>query len=52
MILATLVAIAATLVQVAWVWARHREVDYSVSCVLIVVFGGPSLLQHEEVFIK
>lgn len=52
--LATLVAIAATLVQVAWVWARHRKVDTMlwVSLVLIVVFGGATLFLHDEAFIK
>lgn len=52
--LATLVAIAATLVQVAWVWLRHHKVDAMlwVSLVLIVVFGGATLFMHDEAFIK
>ncbi len=52
--LATVVAIAATFGQIAWVWLRHRKVDTMlwVSLVLIVVFGGATLLLHDETFIK
>ena len=52
--LATLVAIAATIGQVAWVWLRTRRVDAMlwVSFVLIVVFGGANLFLHDEAFIK
>ena len=39
---ATAVAIAATFVQIGWVWFRHRKVDNMlwVSFAIIVVFGG------------
>jgi len=52
--LATVVAIAATVGQIAWVWLRHRKVDTMlwISLVLIVVFGGATLLLHDENFIK
>jgi len=52
--LATLVAIAATLLQVGWVWLRRRKVDTMlwVSFVLIVVFGGATLFLQDEAFIK
>ncbi|HEX8989368.1 MAG TPA: septation protein A [Rhodocyclaceae bacterium] len=51
---ATGVAIAATFAQIGWVWFRHRKVDNMlwVSLVLIVVFGGATLLLHDETFIK
>lgn len=52
--LATLVAILATLLQVGWVWMRHRKVDAMLwlSFVLIVVFGGATLFLQDETFIK
>jgi intracellular septation protein len=52
--LATLVAIAATFVQIGWVWLRHRKVDTMlwVSLGLITVFGGLTLFLHDETFIK
>lgn len=52
--LATLVAIAATVGQLAWVWFRHRKIDTMlwVSFGLIVVFGGATLFLQDENFIK
>ena len=52
--IATAVAIVATVVQVAWVWYRHGKVDGMlwVSFGVIVVFGGLTLLLHDETFIK
>ncbi len=52
--LATLVAMLATFVQIGWVWLKHRKVDAMlwVSLALIVVFGGATLLLHDETFIK
>jgi len=52
--LATVVAIAATFMQIGWVWIKHRKVDTMlwVSLGLIVVFGGATLLLHDETFIK
>jgi intracellular septation protein len=51
---ATAVAIAATLVQVAWVAFRHRKVDTMlwVSLGVIVVFGGATLVLHNQKFIQ
>ena len=51
---ATMVAIAATFVQVGWVWLRHRRVEtmHLVTLGLIVVFGGATLYLHDEQFIK
>lgn len=51
---ATGVAIAATLIQVAWMAFRHRKVDAMlwVSLGLIVVFGGATLLLHDQTFIQ
>ena len=51
---ATGVAIAATFAQIAWVWIRHRKVENMlwVSLAIIVVFGGATLLLHDETFIK
>lgn len=51
---ATAVAIAATFLQVGWSWLRHRKVDNMLwaSFGIIVVFGGATLLLHDETFIK
>ncbi|NMG76879.1 septation protein A [Aromatoleum diolicum] len=53
-LLATLVAILATVGQIAWVWLRHRKVDTMlwVSLAIIVVFGGATLMFHNPTFIK
>ena len=51
---ATAVAVGATFVQIGWSWFRHRKVDTMmwVSLAVIVVFGGATLLLHNETFIK
>ena len=51
---ATGVAIAATIVQVGWVWLRGRKVENMVwvSLAVIVVFGGATLVLQDETFIK
>ena len=51
---ATAVAIAATFVQIGWVWMRRRKVEPMlwVSLAIIVVFGGATLLLRDETFIK
>ena len=51
---ATAVAIVATFVQIGWVWFRHRKVETMlwVSLVIIVVFGGATLILQDETFIK
>jgi len=52
--IATLVAMLTTAVQVAWSWFRHRKVDPMLwaGLGLILVFGGATLLLHNEIFIK
>lgn len=51
---ATGVAIAATIAQVAWLKLRGRKVDTMLwaSLAIIVVFGGATLVLHDETFIK
>ena len=51
---ATGVAIAATIGQIAWVRLRGRKVEPMlwISLVIVVVFGGATLLLHDETFIK
>jgi len=51
---ATATAIAATFAQVGWVKYRHGKVDTMlwVSLGIITVFGGATLLLHDETFIK
>lgn len=51
---ATAAAIAATLAQIAWVKWRHGKVDGMLlaSGAIVVVFGGATLLLHDETFIK
>jgi len=51
---ATTAAIAATVAQIAWTKWRHGKVDVMlwVSFAIIGVFGGATLLLHDETFIK
>jgi intracellular septation protein len=51
---ATATAIVATFAQIGWVWVKHRKVDTMlwVSLAIITVFGGATLLLHDETFIK
>ena len=51
---ATAVAMAATVGQIAWVWLRHRKVEPMlwVSFAVIGVFGSATLLLQDETFIK
>ena len=51
---ATSVAIAATVVQIAWSKWRHGKIDTMlwVSFVIIAVFGGATLWLHDATFIK
>jgi intracellular septation protein len=53
-LLATIVVIAATMAQIAWVHFRHGKVDKMlwVSLVLVSVFGGMTLIFQDETFIK
>ena len=51
---ATATAIAATVAQIAWVKWRHGKVDVMlwVSFAIIAIFGGATLLLHDETYIK
>jgi intracellular septation protein len=51
---ATAVAIVASFVQVGWFWLRHRrfEIIHLVTLGTIAVFGGLTLLLHDDTFIK
>ena len=51
---ATGVAIAATCLQIGWLWLRGRKIDVMlwVSLGVIVVFGGATLVLQDETFIK
>ncbi len=51
---ATAVAIAATVLQIGWSLARRRRISPMqwVSLVIIVAFGGATLVLHDETFIK
>jgi len=51
---ATAVAIAATLAQMAWTKFQGRKIDNTMitSAVIIVVFGGATLFLHDESYIK
>ncbi len=53
-LLATAVAIVASLLQVGWLLARGKRVDAMlwVSLAVIVVFGGATIWFHDETFIK
>ncbi len=53
-LLATVVVIAATVAQIAWVHYRHGKVDKMlwISLGLVVVFGGLTLAFQNEAFIK
>ena len=51
---ATAVIIIATIVQVAISWFRHRRIEklHVITLVLVIVFGGITLLLEDEIFIK
>lgn len=51
---ATAVAIAATFVQIGWLWIRHRQIEKMmwINLAVIMVFGGATLVFQDEMFIK
>ena len=51
---ATAVAIAASFLQVGVFWLMHRrfETMHLITLAIIVVFGGLTLILHDEIFIK
>jgi intracellular septation protein len=52
--IATLVTVAASAVQAAILWLRHRRIDrlQLATVGIVVLFGGATLLLHEEIYIK
>jgi intracellular septation protein len=51
---ATAITIAATLAQIIWTKYKHGKVDTMlwISFAIVAVFGGATLLLHDETFIK
>lgn len=51
---ATAVAIAASILQIIWVWLQHHQIDKMmwVNLSIIIVFGGATLALQDETFIK
>jgi intracellular septation protein len=51
---ATAIAIAAAVMQISWLWFRHRQVDRMMwsNLAIIVIFGGATLMFQDETFIK
>ena len=51
---ATAVAIAATVLQLLYVWRKHGKVEpmHWASLMIIVVFGGATLWSEDPIFIK
>lgn len=51
---ATATAMAASLAQVSWYWLRHRKFEtvHLVGLGAIMIFGGLTLILHDETFIK
>lgn len=54
MMIATLVAIVASLLQIGYVVAKGRKVDVMLwlSVIVIVIFGGATIYLHDDRFIK
>lgn len=51
---ATIVAMVATIVQILWVYYRHRKIDAMqwISLVMIIVFGSLTIFLHDKTFIQ
>ncbi len=51
---ATVAAIAATAIQAALFWLKHRRLEkmHLINLAIITVFGGATLLLHDETYIK
>jgi len=51
---ATAVAIATAILQIGWLWFRHRQIDKMmwINLAIIVIFGGATLISQDETFIK
>ncbi|MDR2014920.1 MAG: septation protein A [Azoarcus sp.] len=53
-LIATFVAIVATVLQIGIVWLKHRKVDRMlwISLIVIAILGGATLAFHDDAFIK
>ena len=53
-LLATIIVMTATLLQVTWMLLTRRKIDLMlwISLAMIVVFGGATIWYHDETFIK
>ena len=51
---ATAVAIAASILQIAYTYIKNKKIEppMIIGLVVIIVFGGATLIVHEELFIK
>jgi len=51
---ATIVAMAATIGQILWVYYRHRKIEAMqwVSLIMIIVFGSLTIFLHDKTFIQ
>ena len=52
--IATAVAIVVAIAQIGWLWFRDRHIDKMMwsNLVIIVIFGGATLVSQDETFIK
>ncbi len=52
--IATTTAIVATFAQFGWLWRKYRKIEPMqwANLVIILLFGGATLLLHDEAFIK
>jgi intracellular septation protein len=51
---ATIVAIIASVIQIGWMYYKHRKVEPMMwlSFAIVCIFGGATLLLHNETFVK
>ena len=51
---ATAATIAASAIQVGWLWLRHRRIERMplITLIVLVIFGGATLLLQDETFVK
>lgn len=51
---ATIAIIVASCLQVGWTWLKHRRVERMplIALALLLVFGGITLVLHDEMFLK
>lgn len=51
---ATGVLIIASVAQVSWIWFRHHRIERMplITTLLVIVFGGATLIFQDEVFVK